>query len=172
MNFLKKQSVAWVITILMILFSVGFGLAKSPDNQPSSYSDGSDSWYVYDDANVLSDSTQRVLRERNRQLYERMDVVIACVTTNYGRNDLGSFTMDYAETIGLGSYDFIVVLDIAGENYWLTQGSGLVELFSDDDCQAYAWNYMEDAFARGDYDSALLDLTQQLANWYADHYLT
>ena len=80
--------------------------------------------------------------------------------------------MDYAETIGLGSYDFIVVLDIAGENYWLTQGSGLVELFSDDDCQAYAWNYMEDAFARGDYDSALLDLTQQLANWYADHYLT
>ena len=47
-----------------------------------------------------------------------------------------------------------------------------MELFSDDDCQAYAWNYMEDAFARGDYDSALLDLTQQLANWYADHYLT
>lgn len=177
MNILKKQSVAWVITILMILFAIGFGLAKTPaspgpEGPGGSYSDGSDSWYVYDDAGVLSASTERTLRERNRQLYESMDVVVACVTTDYGRDDLYGFAMDYAETIGLGQYDFIVVLDISGENYWLIQGSGLVELFSDDDCSAYAWQYMEQPFARGDWASALLNLTDALADWYADHYLT
>ena len=177
MNILKKQSVAWVITILMILIAIGFGLAKTPaspgpEGPGGSYSDGSDSWYVYDDAGVLSASTERTLRERNRQLYESMDVVIACVTTDYGRDDLYDFAMDYAGSIGLGQYDFIVVLDISGENYWLIQGSGLVELFSDDDCSAYAWQYMEQPFARGDWASALLNLTDALADWYADHYLT
>lgn len=177
MNILKKQPVAWILTILMILFAVGFGLAKAPavptpEGPGGSYSDGSDSWYVYDDADVLDSDTERALRERNRQLYESMDVVVACVTTDYGRDDLGSFALDYAGTIGLGPNDFIVVLDISGENYWLIQGSGLVDLFSDDDCQAYAWDYMEGAFAQGDYGAALLNLTQALADWYAGHYLT
>ncbi len=177
MNILKKQSVAWVITAVMVVAAIVIGLAKAPavptpEGPGGSYSDGSDSWYVYDDADVLDSDTERALRERNRQLYERMDVVIACVTTNYGGDGLGSFALDYAETIGLGPNDFIVVLDISGENYWLIQGSGLTDLFSDDDCQAYAWDYMEGAFAQGDYGAALLNLTQALADWYAGHYLT
>ena len=56
--------------------------------------------------------------------------------------------------------------------YRLSLGSGLMDLFSDDDCQAYAWDYMEGAFAQGDYGAALLNLTQALADWYAGHYLT
>ena len=177
MNILKKQSVAWVITAVMVVAAIVIGLTKAPaastpEGPGGSYSDGSDSWYVYDDADVLSASTERTLRERNRQLYESMDVVVACVTTDYGRDDLYDFAMDYAETIGLGQYDFIVVLDISGENYWLIQGSGLVDLFTDDDCSAYAWQYMEQPFARGDWASALLNLTDALAEWYADHYLT
>ena len=176
MGVFKKTGVAWIITILMVLFAIGFGLAKArlttQPEPPNSYSDGSDSWYVYDDADVLSADTERALRARNQQLYETMDVVIACITTRDNQGNLGSFTLDYAETIGLGPNDFIVVLDIPGENYWLIQGSGLTGLFSDDDCQAYAWQYMEGAFAQGDYDTALLNLTQQLSDWYSAHYLT
>lgn len=173
MRFLRRQGVAWIITILMVLFAIGFGLAKarvSPSGQQPGQA-GSYSYYVYDDAGVLDAGTEESLRARNRQLDARMGVVIACVTTNYGRDDLGSFAMDYAQDIGLGSHDFIVVLDISGENYWLVQGSGLVGLFSDDDCQAYAWDYMEESFAQGDYDTALLNLTQALSDWYTDHYL-
>ena len=177
MNILKKQPVAWVITAVMVVAAIVIGLTKAPavptpEGPGGSYSDGSDSWYVYDDAGVLSASTERTLRERNRQLYESMDVVVACVTTDYGRDDLYDFALDYAGSIGLGQYDFIVVLDISGENYWLIQGSGLTDLFSDDDCQAYAWDYMEGAFAQGNYGAALLNLTQALADWYAGHYLT
>lgn len=176
MGVFKKTGVAWIITILMVLFAIGFGLAKprlTPQPEPpNSFSDGSDSWYVYDDADVLSADTERTLRARNQQLYDGLDVVIACVTTRDNQGNLGSFALDYAQTIGLGPNDFIVVLDIPGDNYWLVQGSGLVPLFSDEDCQSYAWNYMEDAFAQGDYGTALLDLTDALAHWYEDHDLT
>lgn len=172
MNAFKKQPVAWAITLVMIAAAIGIGWAKSPaapGGAPGGYSDGPDSWYVYDDAGVLSDAAEGTLRERNRQLYESGDVVVACVTTRSGGDDLGEFSIDYAERIGLGPYDFLVALDIPGENYWLIQGSGLTGQFSDDDCRAYAWEHMEEPFARGDYQAALLELTQALSEWYADH---
>lgn len=170
MNLLKKRGFAVAVTIVLILAAVVIGRAKGPGDSHVSYSDGSGSWYVYDDANVLSSTTERTLRDRNQQLDDSMGVVVACVTCNYGKDDLYSYAMNYAETIGLGQYDFIVVLDISGENYWLIQGSGLVDLFSDDDCAAYAWDYMEEDFAAGNYDDALLNLTQALSRWYSDHY--
>jgi len=64
-----------------------------------------------------------------------------------------------------------VVLDIKGDNYWLVQGAGLQNLFTDDDCGDYAWNYMETDFARGDYGEALLSLVDALSDWYEDHYV-
>jgi hypothetical protein len=82
---------------------------------------------------------------------------------------LGSYAIQYADSIGLGENDFIVVLDISGDNYWLVQGSALVNRFTDDDCSTYAYSYMEQDFARGDYDSAVLSLTQALAQWYNTH---
>ncbi len=173
MSILKKQGVAWAIAIIMIVVAVVIGISKSRDPAPGgpSYTPpSSDSFYVYDDANVLSASDERKLSDLNRELYRDMDVVIACVTTNYNRNDLGDFALDYAKDIDLREYDFIVVLDISGENYWLVQGAGLVNMFTDTDCDNYAWNYMENDFARGDYGDALLSLTDALADWYYDHY--
>lgn len=175
MNFLKKQGVAWVITIVMIVAAIGIGQAKSrtfvvtPEpgyNQPGA---AEEYFYVYDDAGVLSDSTEKKLGQRNLDIYTDMDVLIAVVTCNYG-GDLFDYALDYAEDIGLGGFDFIVVLDISGENYWLVQGADLVDWFSDEQCGEYARKYMESDFARGDYDSAVLDLTEALEKWYYDNY--
>ena len=90
--------------------------------------------------------------------------------TNYGKADLGSFALDYADRLGLQEYDFIVVLDISGDNYWLVQGSSLIGIFTDDDCGNYAWDYMESYFAAGDYDGAVLSLTEALEYWYRNIY--
>ena len=67
--------------------------------------------------------------------------------------------------MGLGGYDMIVVLDISGDNYWLLLGDSLTS-----DCSGYASEYMEYWFVRGDYDNAVLDLTEALERWYGDHY--
>ena len=177
MNILKKQGVAWVIAIVMIVAAIGIGRAKAPSNNPSydppapTAAPGQDAaFYVYDDANVLSGSEERRLSRLNEDLYSPMGVVVACVTTNYGRDDLYSFALDYAEQIRLDQYDFIVVLDISGDNYWLVQGAGLVDLFTDDDCSDYAWEYLEEDFARGRYGDALLSLVKGLSQWYEAHY--
>jgi uncharacterized membrane protein YgcG len=193
MGALKKQSVAWVVALVMIVAAIAVGQARKPSGAATgsapaptvSASPGGapaapaspavtqavpdTSSYICDEAGVLSDSTEKTLAQRNQKLLSQSNAVIAVVTTNYGKSDLGSYAIQYADNIGLGENDFIVVLDISGDNYWLVQGSGLVDRFTDDDCSTYAYSYMEQDFARGDYDSAVLSLTQALAQWYDAH---
>lgn len=176
MKLLKKQGVAWLITALMILMAIGMGSARKPPamDVPGAAGPGSsavvDSFYVYDDAGVLSAKTEEELTRINLDLYRDLDVLVAVVTTNYGGADLYGFALDYAERIGLGGNDFILVLDISGENYWLVQGANLVSWFTDEDCGDYTWHYMEEFFARGDYDSAARNLTEALAHWYYQNF--
>ena len=179
MNYLKKQSTAWILTIVMIVSAVFLGRAHakdtptpSPDPAPDSSASQTveDAYYVYDGAGVLTGKEIKALSQRNRTLMDDMKVVVACVTANYGKSDLYSYAMDYAAKLDLQQYDFIVVLDISGENYWLIQGSGLTEVFTDDDCADYAATYMEKDFADGRYGDALLSLTKALSDWYYANY--
>lgn len=171
MNPLKRTGVAVLLTVVMIVAAVVIGLSRRPGHNLPAAESGASTWYVSDQAGVLSSSAIRQLQENNRTLDSSMGVVIGCITCNYGKNDLYNYAMDQAEKMGLGANDFVVVLDISGENYWLIQGSGLVDLFTDDDCAAYAWEYMEQPFAQGDYSQALLSLSDALTQWYESHYL-
>ena len=164
----KKQGVAWGLTALMVVAAIGIGYAKAPVSGPTP--EEAPQPYVRDDAGVLSNHTLTQLTQRNQRLYDKYGVVIAVVTCNYGRDDLYSYALKQAENMGLGGRDFIVVLDIRGDNYWLVQGADLVRYFTDEDCGDYAWDYMEDAFAAGDYDGAVLSLTQALEAWYGAYF--
>lgn len=177
MNFLKKQGVAWCITIVMIIAAIGIGLARShtasiPAVPPDSNltEDLGQPATVYDEADVISGKVEREIGDINAALLDQFNTMIAVVTVNENARDLGAFALDYADRIGLGAYDFIIVLDISGDNYWLVQGAGLVDSFTDADCSDYAWTYMEGAFAAGDYESAALDLVNALSQWCFDYY--
>lgn len=173
MTILKKQGVAWTITAVMIVAAIAIGLVKHAITRPNQGQVSPDTAYcIYDDAGVLSYFTLSELVDRNVRLMERYGVAIGVVTCNYGRNDLGNYAMDYAEDMGLSSYDFIVMLDISGDNYWLIQGYDLVNYFTDDDCSDYAYEYMERDFAQGNYDDAVLSLTNALENWYDNVYFS
>ena len=178
----KKQGVAWGLTALMIVAAIGIGYAKAPINDPvpdvpqssppiESIAPGeAPQPYVRDDAGVLSYNTLTLLTLRNQRLYENYGVVIGVVTCNYGRDDLYNYALRRAEEMDLRDSDFIVALDISGDNYWLVQGADLIDDFTDEDCSDYAWNYMEDAFAAGDYDRAVLDITEMLELWYGIYF--
>lgn len=171
MNPFKRTGVAVLLTAVMIIAAVGIGLARRPNRPTPDMQPGDFSWYVSDQAGVLTQAGIRQLQKNNQNLDSSMGVVIGCITCNYGKDDLYNYAMDQAEAMGLGANDFVVVLDISGENYWLIQGSGLVDVFTDDDCSSYAWEYMEQPFAQGDYTQALLSLTDALTQWYQTHYL-
>ena len=164
----KRQDVAWGLTALMIVAAIGIGYAKAPVSGPTP--EEAPQPYVRDDAGVLSYNTLTLLTQRNQRLYDKYGVVIGVVTCNYGKDDLYNYAFKQAEAMDLRSYDFLVVLDIKGDNYWLIQGEDLVDDFTDEDCEYYAWDYMEQAFAGGDYDSAVLKLTTALEGWYSSYF--
>lgn len=174
----KKQGVAWGLTLLMIFAAIGIGCAKAPINNPAPSPDypaetippAAASSYVWDNARVLSSQTVRTLDQRNQRLWDRYQVAVGVVTCSYGRDDLYDYALQCAEDMGLGGCDMIVVLDISGDNYWLLQGNDLRRDFTDQDCTDYAYDYMEDYFARGMYDDAVLDLTEMLEAWYGTYY--
>lgn len=188
-NLFKKQSVAWVLTVMMVVAAIGIGYAKAPINgptpdaaprpsvglqqgpgtAPSSAPAASES-FVWDNARVLSDQTVQVLDARNDRLWRDHQASVGVVTCNYGGDDLYSYAIQCAEDMGLGGYDFIVVLDISGENYWLLQGNDIRRDFTDNDCSNYAYDYMEDFFAQGMYGDAVLALTEALEVWYGNYY--
>lgn len=182
---LKKPGVAWVLVIVMIAASVGIGRMKAnawyepapePTGVPSAAPNpvapvqNADS-YVVDEARVLSSSTVKKLDKRNRKLLDDMDVLIAVITCN-NEGDLYDYALDQAEELGLGEYDFVVVMDIAAQSGGLVQGAGLYNegWFSDEDCTKYAEKYMKKAFDKGDYDEAALSVTEALEEWYYDNY--
>ncbi len=176
-NVFKKQGVAWVLTIVMVCVSIGVGYAKAPVNNPAPVPDapqpppsGSSTSYVWDNARVLSDQEVRVLDQRNDRLWDRYSASIGVVTCNYGGDDLYDYALQCAEDMGLGGYDFTVVLDIQGDNYYLLQGSDIRRDFTDNDCSNYAYEYMEYEFAHGFYGEALLNLTEALEVWYGNYY--
>lgn len=175
MNFLKKQSTAWFLTAVMIIAAICIGAAKAPngpDDPEPGHSGGqsvTEGYYVLDQAGVLSAEEVNTLSILNSELMEDMGVVIGFVTVNYG-GDLGSYALRCAEDMGLTGQDFIVVLDISGENYWLMQGADLLPMFTDQDCSDFAWNYMEKDFARGRYGKALINLGEALAQWCCEYF--
>ena len=175
----KKQGVAWGLTVLMIFAAIGIGYARAPVNNPAHSPDyppetappaGEAQFYVWDRAGALSNQTELALSRRNQRLNERYGVVVGVLACNYGKSDLGDYAMEWAGDMGLGGYDMIVALDISGDNYWLVQGDKLTRDFTDQMCSDYAYDYMEDYFARGMYDDAVLALTEALEVWYADYY--
>ena len=176
-NVFKKQGAAWLITIVMVVVSIGIGYAKAPFNNPTPEPDypsttippAASGSFVRDDANVLSTRTEQELAERNQRLWQRHSVTVAVITCNYGRDDLGDYAYRQAVEMGLGGYDMIVALDISGDNYWLVQGDDIRRDFTDDDCSNYAYDYMEDYFVRGMYDDAVLELTAALEDWYGSY---
>lgn len=175
MQVLKKRGVAILIAIVMIAAAIGVGYAKSPmagtpapDHGDSYHWEGGQ--YLRDGANVLSDKTLKALDQRNEQLWWNHGVVIGVVTGNYNGKDLADVAMDCAEEMGLDGNCMIVVLDISGENYWLSQGQNLRRQFTDSDCSDYAYEYMERDFARENYEDAVLNLTEALEIWYDEDY--
>ena len=124
--------------------------------------------FVWDDANALSDRTVRELDERNDRLWDRHNVTVAVVTCDNQR-ELGEYAYRQAEKMGLGGYDMVVALDIRGDNYWLLLGNDVGRDFPYDPSE-YAYEYMENAFVRRDYDDAVLELTQALEDWYGKQY--
>lgn len=167
MKLLKNRGIAVLITVIVIVVMSAAGIAKAPEELP----DVQTGQWVYDGADVLSAAQEEYLTQVNSQLIADHGVAVAVATMPRVKGmELMDFCLDLGEKWGLNGNSFILVLDIGGDNYWLVQGSGLLDLFTDDMAGQYAWQYLENDFAAKSYGDGVLKLVDALHAWYDGTY--
>lgn len=134
-----------------------------------------ESVYVGDYANVLTEQTEQYIIAQNQTLSELTGAQIVVVTVDFLD---GMEIEDYAYTIfnawGIGDAEqnngLLLLLAIGEENYYAMQGKGLEGVLSSGTLGDYLYLYLEDDFARGDYDTGVYRVFDAFLEWFAVYY--
>ncbi len=130
---------------------------------------------VLDQANVLSSETENQVELYNADLESECDgAQLVVVTVNYLDGDADVAATKLMNDIGVGSAaqnNGMLLLLVAREaRGWLAVGDGLDSVFDDDAAGDYLDQYFWDDVDAGDFDGAVLGLTEALHDWYLDYY--
>ena len=168
MKFFQKRGVAIVVLILAILASSAWGLHKTPavstpeggEKLDPSLSTAAFEQYVRDEANVLSDKTEKAVGLYNAN-WDKMFGSIMAVVTVQSSDNLENTAYDYADTMQLGSNDAILVIAKQQQDYYLVASGDFYDLLSGLP-QSFVATCMEENVQKNDYDAAVQELFSQL----------
>ena len=138
--------------------------------------DQSESFYVADYSNVLSNDTEQMIINYNGALEQQCQgAQIVVVTVDYLD---GMYSDEYAYQLfndwGVGSADYnngmLLLLAIQENKAWLAYGLGLNSLIDTDQVNSLLDKYFWKDFDRGNYDEAVTSLFNALLAWYDEQY--
>ena len=138
--------------------------------------DQSESFYVADYSNVLSNDTEQMIINYNGSLEQQCQgAQIVVVTVDYLD---GMYSDEYAYQLfndwGVGSADYnngmLLLLAIQENKAWLAYGIGLNSLIDSDQVDSMLDKYFWKDFDRGNYDEAVTSLFNALLTWYDEQY--
>ena len=137
----------------------------------------SDSFYVADEADVISSDTEKYIIEKNAELEQLCGGQIVVATVDFlDGMDIEDYAYKLFKDWKIGDEDrdngILLLLAIGEENYWCMQGKGLESALTSGDIDDILWNYLEDDFASGDYDSGVRSVFDALYDSVADIYGT
>ena len=117
-------------------------------------------FYVADYADVLSDSTERDIVEKNDYLYYESGAQIVVVTVqDTGGVTLEEYGYQLANSWGIGSAEkdngVLLLLSIGGQDYQCMQGAGLEDQLPTSTLSRILQDDLEPDFAAGDYDAGV-----------------
>ena len=135
----------------------------------------SDSFYVADEADVISSDTEKYIIEKNAELEQLCGGQIVVATVDFlDGMDIEDYAYKLFKDWKIGDEDrdngILLLLAIGEENYWCMQGKGLEGTLTSGDIDHILWNYLEDDFAAGDYDSGVRSVFDSLYGSVADIY--
>ena len=135
----------------------------------------SDSFYVADEADVISSDTEKYIIEKNAELEQLCGGQIVVATVDFlDGMDIEDYAYKLFKDWKIGDEDrdngILLLLAIGEENYWCMQGKGLEGTLTSGDIDHILWNYLEDDFAAGDYDSGVRSVFDALYGSVADIY--
>lgn len=164
MKLLKSRKFACVVMILTILVTSFFGLKNKPVEVPASgvkldesLPTGYYEQFLVDDANVLSQKTEKQIAIYNANWDQLAGRIMAVVTVKQCDNAEDA-AWDWAYELGLGENDAILLLEEKNGAYsFLCSGS-----FYDDVPSGLADTALYEGIRKGDYDTAVLSLCAEV----------
>lgn len=127
MKFFKNRAAAIVILAAAVILSSLWGLSKKPlVNVPegsvpldTNLSTGYISSYLADEANVLSAGTENTVLLYSANWDNLIGGILGVVTVRSVEGSIEDAAWDWAEQLGLGENDAILLLDTGGKDYYL-----------------------------------------------------
>ena len=180
MKFFKKQGVAWVITIVMIIAAIVIGLARGSTTptpaKPSasldtSLSTGAYEQWVGDFAGVLSDKEiEQICLYNANWDYRYGSIIVVEILEDIPAQGLVDYTYDWANEFDLGSADgYLAIVPDEMEAY-LAVGQDYP--LSDSQITVYMNQYLYDSVKSGDVGRGILTLFSELNDYYVENYGT
>lgn len=162
---LKIFTLSLASALLLALFGSAFAVVEK-----------SDSFYVADYANVLSNSTEQMIIDYNGALEQQCQgAQIVVVTVDYLD---GMFSDEYARQIfndwGVGSSDYnngmLLLLATQEGKAWLEKGLGLASSIDNEQIDEMFNLHFWEKFDEGKFDEATSEMFMALLEWYDDEY--
>ena len=132
MKFLKKQGVAWGITIVMIVIAIVIGLVSAPARiEPEGTSgaldgslsiEGYEKW-ILDEASVLSSNIEDQISLHNATFDSRYNSIIAVVTVDTVSGSIEDYAYELGAEAGLGEGDALVLLAVKDGEFYVAVGN-------------------------------------------------
>lgn len=136
----------------------------------------SESFYVCDDAGVLSSELEQELISLNGKLEQQCKgAQLVVVSVDYMD---GLYADEYAYTLmnqwGVGSASenngMLLLFSTRENKGWLAVGAGIVGSFDEEIVSSYLDRYFWDEYDQGDYEDAVEELAEVLGKWYFSYY--
>ena len=132
MKLFQKTWFAWLLTALMIAAAVGIGQSRGGRREPEPPPTGSTALdeslstskydqYIWDDAGVLSASTEKQIALYNANWDYRYNSVVAVVTTA-STGSIEDFAWDQGVDLGLGEGDAVLAIAAKAGDWFVAPG--------------------------------------------------
>lgn len=178
MSFFRKRWVAITLCIVMIIGALAIGQKKSQNEKNTlQISSTVQQWgrenkaaytrYARDEAGLLDEDTLNDLAQFNAQ----SDYAYGCICGLWIASDLQGQDMEdaafsYADQLGLGENDYILLLDASAEEWYFAFGDA-ASSYVDHALEILVTGSTTAVFS--DPDASVLKLYDGLSGWYADN---
>ena len=131
--------------------------------------------YVYDEAGVLSDSTEQYINLETAALDEACGGQIAVVAVEFtGAYSTADYAYELFNAWGIGDRNenngLLLLLVTGAEDYYIMPGSGVTDIFSGGTLQTLMDDYLEADFAAGTYDAGVRKTFDRIMEIYGEKY--
>ena len=171
MKFFKNRTVAWVITGLVIVGCLGYGLSQRSPNSTQAVVQtdpiAANMW-INDAAGMLSTSTESKLHSYNTRWDNNYRSVIAVATVDtVGGEDIEDFAYEYSAQWGLSEKSMMLLLAEEDDEFFFVRSD--TEVIPDEEVEEAFYDEFFDDYAAGDYDDAILSFFREMDEVYEEY---